>query len=177
MADELNAEAASSATTSENNELMIPFVESLELIHTDKTDQEHVENVTTNNCAIITQDYNEPIGSNEDINSLIMNTEHESNIDLEKNVEEIHASEKVLSVDNQNKLDQINIDVTECLNNDKLAISMPNIENKIMESISGIEINTDQADQIVVKDISGKLQFINNYQINYLNYFFRPINR
>jgi len=156
MADELNAEAASSATTSKNNELMIPFVESLELIHTDKTDKEHVDNVTTNNCVIIAQDINEPIGSNEEINSLITNTEHESNIDLEKNVEEIHANKKLLSVDNQNKLDQINTDVTECLNNDKLAISVPNVEDKIMESISGIEINTDQADQIIVQDISGK---------------------
>lgn len=154
MADELNAEAASSATTSKNNELMIPFVESLELIHTDKTDKEHVENVTTNNCAIIAQDINEPIGSNEEINSLITNTEHESNIDLEKNVEEIHANKKLLSVDNQNKLDQINTDVTKCLNNEKLAISVPNVENKMMESNSGIEINTDQADQILVQDIS-----------------------
>jgi len=156
MADELNAEAASSATTSENNELMIPFVESPELIHTDKTDQEHVENVTSNNCAIIAQDINEPIGSNEEINSLIMNTEHESNIDLEKNVEKIQSNEKLLSVDNQNKLNQINTDETECLKNDKLAISLPNVENKIMESIDRIEINIDQADQIVVKGISGK---------------------
>ncbi|XP_026806828.1 zinc finger MYM-type protein 3 [Rhopalosiphum maidis] len=154
MADELNAESASSAKTSENNELMIPFVESLELIHTDKTDQKHVDE-TSDNCVIINQDINEPISSNEEINSLITNTEHDlSNKDLEKNVEEIHANEKLLDIDNQDKLDQINTGVTECLNNDEPAMSVLNVENKIMESISGIEINIVQADQIVDKDIS-----------------------
>jgi len=150
MADNLNTEAASSATTTENNEIMIPFDESLETIHSVKTDQEHVDDVTSDNCAINTVDANEPIiGSSEEINSLIMTTEHDiSNEDLK-----IKVDEKLL--DSENKLDQIDAGVTECMDNDEPVMSIPNVENKIMESLSKIEINIDQADQIVVKDITG----------------------
>jgi len=152
MADELNAEAASSATASKNNELMIPFDESLELIHSDTTDQEHVEDVTPDNCANITVDIKEPIGNSGVINSLIMTTDHE---DLEIKVEEKHTNEKLLVVDSENKLDQIDKGVTECLDNDDPATSVPNVENQIMESISKTEINIDQPDQIVDQDITG----------------------
>jgi len=156
MADELNVEAVSSATTSENNELIIPLDESVEPIHKDKTDQEHVEDVTPINCEIVAVDINEPIiiGSSEEITSLIMTPEHDiNNEDLETKVEEKHTDEKPL--DSKNKLDQIDTGVTECLDADVPAMSVPNIENKIMESISNIEIIIDQADQIVEKVITG----------------------
>ncbi|XP_022182144.1 zinc finger MYM-type protein 3 [Myzus persicae] len=155
MADELNAEAASSAMTTKNNEPMIPFDESLEPIPEDKADQKHVEDVIPNNCEIVTADINEPIilGSSEEINSLIMTTEHEiSNEDLGIKVEEKRTNEKVL--DSENKLDQIDTGVTECLDNDEPVMPVLNVENKIMESISKIEIILDQADQIVDKDIT-----------------------
>lgn len=152
MADELKPEAASSATASENNELMTPFDESLELIHSDTTDQEHVEDVTPDNCAIIAVDINEPIGNSEVINSLIMTTKHE---DLEIKVEEKHTNEKLLVMDSEKKLDKIDTGVTECLDNDDPAMSVPNVKNQIMESISKIEINIDQPDQIVDQDVIG----------------------
>jgi len=157
MADDLNADAASSATASENNELIIPFDESLELIHSDTTDKKHIEDVTPDDCAITTVDINEPIGTtSEVINSLIMTTEHDiSNEDLEIKVDEKDTNEKVLVIDSENKLDQIDTGVTECLDNDEPAMSVPNVENKIMESISKIEINIDQADQIVDQNITG----------------------
>ncbi|XP_001943720.2 zinc finger MYM-type protein 3 [Acyrthosiphon pisum] len=156
MADDLNAEAASSATASENNELIIPFDESLELIHSDTTDKEHMEDVTPDNCAIISVDIIEPIGSSSEvINSSIMTTEHDiSNEDLEIKVDEKNINEKLLVIDSENKLDQIDTGVTKCLDNDEPAMSVPNVENKIMESISKIEINIDQADQIVEPDIT-----------------------
>lgn len=152
MADELKTEVASSATASENNELMIPFDESLELIHSDTTDQEHVEDITPDNCAIIAVDIDEPIGNSGVINSLIMTTEHE---DLEIKVEEKHTNEKLLVIDSENKLDKINTGVTECLDNDDPDMSVPNVKNQIMESISKIEINIDQPDQIVDQDVTG----------------------
>ncbi|KAL4096614.1 hypothetical protein QTP88_021533 [Uroleucon formosanum] len=151
MADELKTEVASSATASENNELMIPFDESLELIHSDTTDQEHVEDITPDNCAIIAVDIDEPIGNSGVINSLIMTTEHE---DLEIKVEEKHTNEKLLVIDSENKLDKINTGVTECLDNDDPDMSVPNVKNQIMESISKIEINIDQPDQIVDQDVT-----------------------
>jgi len=156
MADDLNAEAASAKAT-ENNQLIIPFDESLELIHRDTTDKEHMEDVTPDNCAIITIDINEPIGSSSEvINSLIMTTEHDiSNEDLEIKVDEKHTNEKLLVIASENKLDQIDTGVTKCLDNDDPAMSVPNVENKIMESISKIEINIDQVDQIVDQDIKG----------------------
>jgi len=85
-----------------------------------------------------------------------MTTEHDiSNEDLEINVEEKHTNEKLLVIDSENKLDQIDTGVTECLDNDEPAISVPNVENKIMEPVSKIEINNSQADQIVDQDITG----------------------
>lgn len=157
MADDLNAEAASSATASEKNELIIPFDESLKLIHSDTTDKERMEDVTPDKRAINTVDINEPIGSSSEvINSLIMTTEHDiSNEDLERKVDEKHTNEKLLVIDSENKLDQIDTGVTECLDNDEPAMSVPKVENKIMESISKIEINIDQADQTVDQDITG----------------------
>jgi len=165
MADNLNAEDATSASTLENNEL-IPFVESLEPTHSDKT--EKVEDEVPENCTNITADIIEPIVSGQEINSLIFTTEHDiSNDDLEIKVEEKHTDENLLNIDSENKLDQIDTNVTGCMDNDESAISVPNIENKIMESISEIESNIDQADQIVEKDITGKLQFKINYLISY----------
>jgi len=155
MADDFNTEAASSATTSENNELKIPFDEALEPIHSDKTDQEHVGDITPDKCAVIAVDINEPIvGSSEEVRSLIMTTEHDiSNEGLEIKVDEKHTDENNLG--SENKLDQIDTDITECLDNDEPVMSIPNFENKMMESISKIEINIDQTDQIVDKDTTG----------------------
>jgi len=160
MADDLNAEAASVATVSENNGLMIPFDESLEPIHSNTTDQEHVEDVTPDNCAIITVDIDESIVSSEVITankySLTMTTEHDiKNEDLEIKVEDKNTDEKLLDIDCENKPDQSDTGETECLDNDEPAMSVPNIVSKSMESISKIEINIDQADQIVNKDIIG----------------------
>lgn len=155
MADDLNTEAASSATTSENNELMNPFDEALEPIHSDKTDQEHVGDITPAKCAVIAVAINEPIvGSSEEVKSLIMTTEHDiSNEGLEIKVDEKHTDKNNLG--SESKLDQIDTDVTECLDKDESVMSIPNVENKMMESISKIEINIDQTDQIVDKDITG----------------------
>ncbi|CAI6363134.1 unnamed protein product [Macrosiphum euphorbiae] len=77
-----------------------------------------------------------------------------SNEDLEIKVEEKHTDEKLLVIDSKNKLDSIDAGVTECLDKDEPAMSVPNVQNKIMESISKIEINIDQADQIVDQNIT-----------------------
>ncbi|XP_029345723.1 uncharacterized protein LOC100569937 [Acyrthosiphon pisum] len=77
-----------------------------------------------------------------------------SNEDLEIKDEEKHTDERLLVIDGENKLDKIDTGVTECLDNDESAMSVPNVENKIMESISKIEINIDQADQIVDQNIT-----------------------
>lgn len=155
MADDLNTEVASSATTSENNELLIPFDEVLEPIHSDKTDQEHVGDITPDNCAVIAVNINKPIiGSSEEIKSVIMTTELDiSNEDLEIKVDEKHSDEN--NLDSENKLHQINTGVTECLDNDEPIMSIPKVENKMMESISKSEINIVQTDLIVDKNITG----------------------
>lgn len=158
MSDDLNSEVASSATTSENSELIIPSIESLEPTQSDKIDQQPVDAVINETCAI-TADIDEPIGSKEETNSLVMTVEPNiSNEYLEISVGEKHNNEKLLDIGSEHKLDQIDTDANGCMYkpcHDKLARSVPNVENKTIESISEIEINVDQVDQIVDKNIGG----------------------
>lgn len=145
---------------------LIPCVESLDSIHCDKTDHDYVEGINLDSYINSSIDIGEPIENCEDINCIVLTEKNSidtinssiktiNNKEIEIEDIEKQTDDKLMNIDNENPLDQINIDATDNMDTE-LSMSVSDDQNNIMDSNSVIENTNGESDQVNNEELTGK---------------------
>lgn len=141
-----------------NHDLSMPcVVESLESIHSDKTDLNFV-NVSSPNDCNSAMDIDEPVGNCEEIDSLVL-TENNSTINTDLEVEDDvqkSTGEKSLDVGFESA-PRIDVEVTGCTDDANDVETVSDVQDEIIETNSAIEVTVDENIRTIDEDMTGTL--------------------